>query len=218
MTYHKISIVSDNQGVGQIGGGAWLDDFSDWPLDLETKKAMIPLISFNNTFFPLQWFSPDQVVTIFIPQTSNGSFSPNYYRSISCNLNNWALECNRLRTKVIVHKKGKDELFNNNVTHFPVGYLDLQEMNEVESKEELEDIWNGNDLSKRLGRAHWLQDPINLGARYHFVAQFNEIDLRRFDTDYDGIFNDGMGYVFFDHRLKKANNNSEAGFFFIQYT
>lgn len=217
MSIHKINIIRQDQGIGQVGGGAWLDSLSDWPVCQENGAFMVPLFSFSSAFFPTPMIPSDFMVTVFLPPLVDGGFSLEYSKRISHNSSDNPLDLSKLPTKVMLHKKASEELYPDSSALLPKGYLSFEEMNDEEFDKEIEDEVNGIEISKLMGRAHWLQDLIRITPRYTLLSQFNEMDLVKFSPAFKGIFNQGIGYVFMDYRIKKLNALDDAGFFFTQY-
>ncbi|MDT3665336.1 hypothetical protein ROK90_04810 [Cronobacter dublinensis] len=213
MSLKKIVLTNEYRTSAQTGGGAWLDRIEDWPTDSKTGLPMLPLLTLFADFFPGKQLSEDQCITVFIPQTEK-DYSRTYCRNISCNL---ADQTQGYNTRVIVHKKSNAEHSPLDINLLPKGYVDLVEMDDDELDEEIEDEINGSSLSKQFGRPHWLQDPVNIPPQYFFGLQLNEADLLNFGDRYAGMFDDGMGYLFIDYRVKKASSTADAGLFFIQF-
>ncbi|UPK80209.1 hypothetical protein LW139_15490 [Proteus vulgaris] len=216
MGFNKITIDSVDHKIGYIGGGAYLENIADWPMD-NNKRPMFPFISLEKNFFPTNAFPDHMMITVFLPLPKKNIFSINYFRDISLNLNIDNIDIKKLSAKVLIHRKGTNELIIPNEFALPKGFINLKSLSSDELKEEIEDEINGIEISKQFGRPAWLQDQININSRYHFITQINETDLKNFNKAYENIFNDGMGYIFLDYKIKNTNKTSNAGFFFIQY-
>lgn len=217
MSFYKIKFSPKDEGIGQLGGGAWLERLEDWPRSQEDGSFMLPLISFDSAFFPTFVIAPDYRITVFVPAPEDGIFPAAYGEGLSHNSSQTPLDPSRLSAKMLLHKKGTGELCPDSTCLLPKGYLSLEELTDKELDIENLDEVNGIDISKRHLRAHWLQDMIKISPRYHLVCQLNELDLVEFHPAYKGIFNAGIGYVYLDYRIKKLEDLAEAGFFFIQY-
>lgn len=218
MSFYKIKISPKDEGIGQLGGGAWLERLEDWPRSQENGSFMLPLISFDSAFFPTFVIAPDYRITVFVPAPEDGTFSTEYGEGLSHNFGHTPLDPSKLSAKMLLHKTGAEELCPDSTFLLPKGYLSLEELTDEEFDLENLDEVNGIELSKRHLRAHWLRDMIKISPRYHLVCQLNELDLVEFHQAYKGIFNAGIGYVYLDYRIKKLDDLAEAGFFFIQYT
>ncbi|EQL43204.1 hypothetical protein M770_32775 (plasmid) [Pseudomonas aeruginosa VRFPA03] len=90
-------------------------------------------------------------------------------------------------------------------------------MTEEEFAEEHADEDSGLSISKQLGRAAWMQDPIYVPDRYLLLLQLTDYEISRWATEQEGIFLDGNGYIYLDKQARRKNQGDEAGFFFVQY-
>ncbi|GEM_PF-718231 len=221
MTYSKIKIGSEDHGIGRVGGGAWLKDAADWPLDGD-GAAMLPLISFDRRFFAVPMLPDNFMLTVFVPLPGPDGFTNGYAESLGSEAaksrtGSRLLEGSvGLAARVLLHEQGAEERRQPASRFLPPGFLELEPMNDEELRRELADEANGSEISKRQGREYWLRDFVRVSPRYSLLAQLNEAELAAFDSAYRGIFGGGIGYVYLDYRVKKAKSGDEAGIFFVQ--
>lgn len=97
-------------------------------------------------------------------------------------------------------------------------YIDFEEMTDDEHDDEHSHEDSGIDISKPSGRPAWLQDPIYESPRYMFHMQLVDGDIAEASPKHEGLFAEGIGYVFLDQRARRGKEGDEAGFFFIQHT
>jgi len=217
MSLNKINITLDNNHIGQLGGGAWLNSIAAWPVDEETGELLLPLVSLEAAFFPVPQIPPGSMITVFVPAQSHGLLTGERRERMSHNSNTATLNPARLSTRMILHHKGSEELYPPSVKLLPKGYLSLEPMSDKELDQENKHSFNGLPVSKQMGRAYWLQEMIRISPRYHLLCQLSEQELVDFDPSYQGILGQGLGYVFLDYRIKTLQDGDAAGFFFIQH-
>lgn len=96
-------------------------------------------------------------------------------------------------------------------------FIDFEPMTDEEFAEEHEDEDSGLGISKQLGRAAWMQDPIYVPSRYLLLLQLTDYEISRWAPQQEGIFLDGIGYIYLDKQARRKKQGDEAGFFFVQY-
>ncbi len=220
MGIKKIHFSDKDQGLGQLGGGAWISDLSLWPTDPETGALMLPLITLTPSFLGTPFIAQDMALSVFISvQRTPDGFKRSSLRHFTVHQQTELEALHAGYSRVLVHKKASQELIPEPLADL-VGrrYIQLEEFDEADLAEELEDEYSGAAMSKVLGRPCWLQDAIHESPRYFFAAQIQELDIRRVSPEHDGLFANGMGYLFIDNRAKKLTDTAEAGYFFIQFT
>ncbi|WAH64740.1 hypothetical protein [Xanthomonas hortorum] len=218
--FHRIVVSDSDCGLGQFGGGAWLDDVALWPTDPSTGQPMLPIVMLTALFLPTPYLPDDMALTVFASvERSGDGYNRSSLRKLAVNQQS---ECDKIalgHSKVLLHRHATQEVcVGDSALLLGRHCVGLQPFDDVDTAEELEDDDNGAGMSKQLGRPCWLQDPIHTSQRYYFLAQFVESELRRIDPGYDGIFGDGTGYLFADQRAKKLGEGDAAGHFFIQFT
>lgn len=218
MSLNTIHITLENNHIGQLGGGAWLNSLAAWPVDEDTGELLLPLVSFEPAFFPVPQIPSDYMITVFVPAQPNGLLIGERRERMSHNSNEATLDPARLSTRMILHQKGSEELYPPAVKLLPKGYLSLEPMSDQELDQENKHSFNGLPVSKQMGRSHWLQEMIRISPRYHLLCQLNEQELGEFDASYQGILHRGLGYVFLDYRIKTLQDGDAAGFFFVQHS
>lgn len=220
MGFKKILTSDTDKSFGQIGGGAWLNTTELWPTDPETGDLMLPVLTLTEHALNIQYLPEGMALTVFISvQRSGDSFKRSSLRNITINQKSEFDVLKKGYTKVLLHEKSNEEIFPESAGELiNKKYIDLQEFDEDDDAEEAEDDINGASISKVLGRPHWLQDLIPETPRYYFLAQITDYDIRKISPQHEGLFGDGMGYIFADNRAKKLDEGADGGYFFIQFT
>lgn len=220
MGYKTITHSDRDESFGQFGGGAWLEDTTLWPRDPDTGALMLPVLMLTDRVLSIPFLAKGMVATVFVSvERSADGFKLSSIRKLTVNQESDVDNLRKGYSKVIMHKRSKEELFPEPVGNYlKSAYVALNEFTDEDDAEELEDDTNGAGMSKLLGRPHWLQDMIPEPPSYYFLAQISEYTIRKVSPQHEGIFGDGMGYLFIDHRAKKLDEGAEAGYFFIQFT
>lgn len=220
MAFNRLFFTEVDEGVGQLGGGAWLEDVSLWPVNPGTGEPMLPLLMINSKFLTIPFLPEGMVATVFISvREKRGVFSENLMRKYTVHQKDELPKLADGYAKVLLHRPSVEERFIEFMPS-PISkkFLQLKEFTPSDSEVESEDDFNGADFSKQLGRPCWLQDPIYEGSRYFFLAQLLESDIARVSPQHEGIFSEGIGYIFWDNRAKKLSEGSDGGYFLIQFT
>ncbi|MCS3811310.1 hypothetical protein [Xanthomonas sp. 4461] len=215
---YKINVTDQDGGFGQFGGGAWLNDRALWPCDPSTDQPMLPIVMLTDLFLPSPWLPEGMAVTVFAAIEWQGDrYSRAALRKFTIHQQGELDTIASVHSKVLLHRRAAQELACD-AGMLPRYYVGLQSFDDHDHAEELGDADNGAGMSKQLGRPCWLQDAIAEHPRHYFLAQFVESQLRRTDAAYDGLFADGMGYLFAEHRANVLREGDTAGYFFIQFT
>lgn len=218
MAWNRLFFTDTDEGTGQLGGGAWLEDISLWPLNPDTREPMLPLLMINSTFLAIPFLPEGMVATVFVSAkaTSEG-FSEALMQKYTVHQKDELSKLASGHAKVLLHRLSAEERF---IEHMPPPitkkYIQLNEFTALDAELESEDDFNGAEFSKQLGRPCWLQGHIYEGSRYFFLAQLLESDIASVSPQHEGIFSGGMGYLFWDNRAKKLSEGSEGGYFLIQ--
>lgn len=220
MSINRIIFSDQNHSLGQIGGGAWLNDLSLWPKDPKTGKPMLPVVMLTSKFLSVPFIPEGMAITVFVSvERSDGIFKRSSLREFTVHQQS---EMDKLKlgySKVLLHSLASQELFTETLD-IPITrkYITQQAFSAEEIAEELDDETSGAGLSKVLGRPCWLQDPLYENPRYYFLAQILDSDIGKISPQHEGLFAAGIGYVFADNRAKKLSEGADAGYFFIQFT
>lgn len=220
MGFRKILTSNTDKFFGQIGGGAWLNTIEQWPTDPDTGDLMLPVMMLTENALNIQYLPEGMALTVFVSiQRSKDSFKRSSLRNITINQKSEFDVLKKGYSKVLLHKRSSEEIFPETAKDLiNKKYIDLQEFDDSDDAEEAEDDINGASISKVLGRPHWLQDLIPETPRYYFLAQITDYDIRTISPQHEGIFGNGMGYIFADNRAKKLDDGADGGYFFIQFT
>lgn len=217
MSLRKIHITKQDQGIGQIGGGAWVEDMEHWPMDQLGGRPMVPLWSITPVFFPVPQIAENVRITVFVPATDEPRSWHEASEQLLVRSGKLNPQSTRLHAKVLLHPQAAQPYIPNGVDVLPEGYLGLEPMTDEELNLETRHLFKGAAMSKQLGREHWLQEQVVVSPRYFFAGQLLEADLVKWDAAYTGIFGGGIGYLFLDYRIKQVTDYADAGIFFIQY-
>lgn len=222
LTMQKIVLSQQDEGFGQVGGGAFLNDLSLWPVSPESGELLTPLLTLTERFRPARWLPPGMAVTLFIAarQLRDGDFSHNLQRRYTVNQPSELQEVIKNGyARVILHELAEKPIVpSDHPLLLQSAFIDFEEMTDDELEDEHAHEDSGIDLSKPSGRPGWLQDPIYPPDRYMFLMQLADGDVTEASPQHDGLLAEGIGYVFLDMRARRGKEGDEAGFFFIQFT
>ena len=218
----KIVLSQQDQGFGQVGGGAFLNNLSLWPISPENGELMTPLLTLTERFRPARLLPPGMAITVFIAarQQRDGDFSHNLQRRYTVNQPSELQEVTKNGyARVILHELAEKPLFpDDHPLLLQSAFIDFEEMTDEELEDEHADEDRGIDLSKPSGRPGWLQDAIYPPARYTFLMQLADGDVAEASPQHEGLLAEGIGYVFLDRQAVRGKEGDEAGYFFIQFT
>lgn len=220
MAINKIIWSDQDHALGQLGGGAWLEDLALWPTDPKSGKPMLPLVMMTSRFLSVPFIPEGMAITVFISvERSQGHFKRSTLREFTVNQQSDLPKLNVGHSKVLLHTLADHEMEVSTVD-MPITrqFIAQQPLNAEEMADELDDEMNGAEMSKVLGRPCWLQDPIDETPRYYFLAQLLDADISVVSPNHEGLFANGIGYIFADNRAKKLTSGADAGYFFIQFT
>ncbi|QCI11122.1 hypothetical protein E6B08_06735 [Pseudomonas putida] len=218
----KIVLSQHNRGFGQVGGGALLKDIALWPANPETGELLTPVLTLTERFQAATFIPPGMAITVFLAaeRQSGGSFNRTLQRRYTVNQQSeLKAAINSGFARVILHELADHSL---EPSDHPLllnrAFIDFEDMSDDEEQEEHEDEDSGIDLSKSSGRPCWLQDPIYEPQRYMFMMQLLDADVAEASPQHEGLFAEGIGYLFVDLQARRGKEGDEAGFFFIQFT
>lgn len=221
MAFNRILFSDTDEQVGQLGGGSWLDDISRWPVTPGTGEPMLPLLTITSNFLRTSFIPEGMALTVFVSVRERaGHFSESHLRKYTVHHQEKLPALAAGYTKVVLHRVATEESFIAGMPN-PVTkkYINLRGFTPSEMAEESEDKFSGADFSKQLGRPCWLQDPIDAqSGQWLFLAQIIESDIAKVSPQHEGMFAEGIGYLFADNRIAGASEEGEAGYFFIQFT
>lgn len=220
MSINKIIFSERDLGIGQIGGGARLDDIALWPKDPQTDQLMLPVLTMTSNFLNTPFIPTGMALTVFVSvEREGGVYKRSSIRRLTVHQQSEMEKLAQGHSKVLLHTLAPLELMPPTLEDpIPRSYIDLQPITAEQMTEELDDPDSGAGLSKVLGRPGWLQDPLNESPRYYFLTQILDADIAKISPRHEGLFAGGIGYVFADNRAKKMKEGDEAGYFFIQFT
>ncbi|EPL3136716.1 hypothetical protein NOX69_003462 [Pseudomonas aeruginosa] len=216
----KIVFTEEDKGFGQVGGSVCMDDPGMWPLAPDTQEPMTPLCTVTENFLPAKVFASGMAATVFITARKQraGGFKHSVVNRYSLHEQAELPGIQNGYARFILHRLCEEEL------PAPPGtlllerrYIGFEPMTEEEFAEEHADEDSGLSISKQLGRAAWMQDPIYVPGRYLLLLQLTDYEISRWATEQEGIFLDGIGYIYLDKQARRKNQGDEAGFFFVQY-
>ena len=122
-----------------------------------------------------------------------------------------------IKSKVLLYPVGALKIHPESIELPSIGIERVRAEKEEEEKDQEDEI-NGVICSKIGGRAGWLQDSIYPSPKHLFFLQIMESDLVRLDQKFNGIFEDGAGYLFIDMGMRKKTKLAVSGEFIVQYT
>ncbi|WP_296266631.1 hypothetical protein [Pseudomonas sp. UBA6562] len=221
MSDNKIIFSDHDEGLGQVGGGAFLEDSALWPKAPDSGEPMTPLMTLTERFLPVKFVPEGMALTVFIVvRQQAGHFNRATQRHYTVNQNSeLGTACKSGYARVVLHTLSERALWPTPGTPLlPRKFINFQAMSEEEVDEELEDEDSGIELSKPLGRPSWLQDPIHGSARHVFLMQLLEADIVAWSPEHEGLFAEGIGYVYLDKQARRGKQGDEGGYFFIQFT
>ncbi|MCT8165081.1 MULTISPECIES: hypothetical protein [Pseudomonas] len=219
MNSNKIVFTERDKGFGQVGGSVRMDDPTLWPLAPDTQEPMTPLCTITENFLPAPVFPAGMAATVFITaRKRDGYFNQSVIRRYTVHDEAELPNTHNGFARVLLHRLTDREL------PAPTGtfllerrYIDFEPMTDEEFEEEHADEYAGLGISKQLGRASWMQDPIYLSSRYVLLLQLTDYDISRWAPTQEGIFLDGVGFVYLDKQARRKKQGDEAGLFFVQY-
>lgn len=220
----KIVLKQQDKGLGHIGGGAYLTDLKLWPSNPKTGELLTPLVTTTDRFYAgYQCVPPGMALTVFIAaqQYQSGGFNAALQRRYTVHQQSELQEqIENGFARVILHDLAPEPIVPSNPPLLLTqAFIDFEEMTEDEFDVEIGGEFGGIEMSKSSGTPSWLQDPVyELSPRYRFHLQLLDADIAGINPDHEGIFADGIGYVFIDHRARRGKEGDEAGYFYIQYT
>ena len=203
-----------------IGGKIPINSLNDWPIDPVKKKPMTPLLTLHQDIFFIPTIPEGMALTVFL---SLNDIDP--IRNYRINrINNIAFSDaiqykskEIIKSKVLLYPVGDLKIHPDSIELPSIGIERVMAEKEEEEKDQ-EDEFNGVICSKIGGRAGWLQDPIYPSPKYLFYLQIMESDLVHLDRKFNGIFEDGAGYLFIDMGMRKKTKLAVSGEFIVQYT
>ncbi len=215
----KLVFTELERDFGQVGGSVRMDDPSLWPLAPDTQKPMTPLCTITENFLPAPVFPAGMAATVFITaRKRDGYFNQSVIGRYTVHDEAGLSNLHNGFARVILHRLTEQELPAPTETFLlERRYIDFEPMTDEEFEEEHADEYAGLGISKQLGRASWMQDPIYLSSRYVLLLQLTDYDISRWAPEHEGIFLDGVGFVFLDKQARKKKQGDEAGLFFVQY-
>lgn len=219
----KIVLTQNDKGVGHVGGGAYLKDITLWPTNPKTGALLTPLITTTSMFYPGDRCVPEgMALTVFIAaqRFEDGRYNAALQRRYTITQQeDLQAQISNGFARVILHEIAAEPLVPSDAPSLlGQAFINFEKMTEDEWDEELGSEEGAAALSKSSGGPYWLQDPVYESNRYQFHLQLLEPDLIEVDPNYEGIFEDGIGYLFIDKRARRGQAGDEAGYFFIQYT
>lgn len=196
-------------------GGEALIDVGLWPVSDE-GAPMVPLLTITNELFLIPTLNENQCVTVFAPLRRDG-VSISATRKMCVNDSSQLEEASRVGLKAVLHEKVSSN--SSAAGHvLPKIFIARRDATLMEQKEEIDGVGGAFFGSKLFGSPAWLQDPIDLPPKYAFTLQLSEQDLRASSPSYDGLFRDGLLYLFLRQGLKRGKVGENAGVAFIQFT
>lgn len=220
MSLNQITFSEQNQGLGQIGGGAWLTDLHLWPKTPETGQLMLPVITMTSTFLNVSFIPSGMAITVFVSVESvSETFKRSSIRKLAIHQQSEMKKLKLGRSQVLLHTVAPSELNPSTLADpIPRTYITLQPLTPEQMEEEMEDPECGASVSKILGRPAWLQDPLYEPPRYYFLAQLLDADIAKVSPRHEGLFGGGIGYIFADSRAKNMTEGGVAGYFLVQFS
>ena len=184
-----------------LGGKIPINSLDDWPIDplnIPEGMALTVFLSLNNI---------DSIRNYRINRINNIAFSDTMeYKSREI-----------IKSKVLLYPVGALKIHPESIELPSIGIERVRAEKEEEEKDQEDEI-NGVICSKIGGRAGWLQDSIYPSPKHLFFLQIMESDLVRLDQKFNGIFEDGAGYLFIDMGMRKKTKLAVSGEFIVQYT
>lgn len=218
---NKIVFSDQDAGLGQVGGGAFLEDIALWPRVPDTGQLMTPLMTLSERFLPEDFVPKGMAISVFIAvKERDGYFNESVQRRYTAHQQSELQEViERGYSRVILHTLSKEALLPSSETMtLPSQFIHFRAMSEEELAEEVQEEDCGLELSKPQGRAGWLQDPIFPPEHHSLLMQLSEYDIAQWSPAHEGLFVDGIGYLYLDERVRQGQQGDEAGYFFIQFT
>jgi len=220
----KIVLTQQDKGFGHVGGGAYLKNLELWPTNPKTGELMTPLVTTTERFYAgYGCVPPGMALTVFIAAQhyQSGGFNAALQRRYTVSQQSDLQEqITNGFARVILHDLAPAPLVPGNAPLLLTqAFINFEAMTEDEFDEEIGGEFGGIELSKSSGSPSWLQDPVyEPSPRYMFHLQLLDADIAEINPDHEGVFAEGIGYVFIDHRARRGKEGDEAGYFFIQYT
>ena len=203
-----------------LGGKIPINSLDDWPIDPLSKRPMTPLLTLHQDIFFIPTIPEGMALTVFL--SLNNIDSIRNYRINR--INNIAFSDTMeyksreiIKSKVLLYPVGALKIHPESIELPSIGIERVRAEKEEEEKDQEDEI-NGVICSKIGGRAGWLQDSIYPSPKHLFFLQIMESDLVRLDQKFNGIFEDGAGYLFIDMGMRKKTKLAVSGEFIVQYT
>ncbi|MGN8249309.1 hypothetical protein [Pseudomonas sp. SMV7] len=219
----KIILTQHDQGLGHVGGGAYLNNLALWPTNPKTGELLTPLVTSTERFYSGDRCIPaGMATTVFIAAQhyQSGGFNAALQRRYTVSEQSQLQEqINNGFARVILHDLAPEPIVPDNAPLLLTqAFINFEAMSEDEWDEEIGGEYGGIALSKAGGSPSWLQDPVYEPNRYMFHLQLLDADIAALNPEHEGAFADGIGYVFIDLQARRGKEGDEAGFFFIQHT
>lgn len=125
-------------------------------------------------------------------------------------------------TKVIITKKRNTSILENMSEYsLPVLYVEKRNFTNEENEaydKEFENSGMGLDGSTLMTNPYFEQNIIQFPMSEDILLQIDEWDLSDIFSDYKGVFQSGLAYLYLNKNYKKKQMGEIAGCFFIQHT
>lgn len=196
---------ADTPAGNQVGGGACWPADMPWPTTAD-GAPMRPLLTLRQSLFLIPTLPTGHVVTVF---------APHHEHRHRADLRACAqTQATRLPPvpRGVLHEGGDADNGLRVILHpeapawsaagtWPALQLMRRAASHAEQGEEVADDIHGLAISKLFGRPHWLQDELCAHNSQHFVLQLVEHDLAQANAAYNGLWDDGVLYLFLNHGL-----------------
>ena len=204
-----------------LGGLPLLDDCKSWPTCPKTGQPQLLLLTLKPNFFFIPTIKSDECISVFVSYDySKGGGNLALTRELAITSNDDTNKVKNGFARVILHKMASTPcpMPTNDYPILKEKSIELEKFSDDEAKEEVAEPGRGTEISKFVGIPGWLQDDITFGMKFGYLLQVNEIDISRISPAHEGIFREGVGYLFLNRNSKKLNSPCEVGYFFIQFT
>jgi hypothetical protein len=218
---HLIFKETSSDFVGILGGLPWIKSEAEW--QKSGDSFMVPLL----TIFPNIMgdpFDSKYCITVFIDYglDRNGCPKSSISEKYTINTQDEFDKMKENHTKVVFTENiGKPYEKQLSKEILPVLYIEKKPYTSEEIDmdiEAFEENGQGLEGSSFLSAPYFEQEEIRFSQKYDIFLQIDEWDIQNYSNKLKGIFQTGIGYLYYEKGYKKKKVGEEIGKFFIQHT
>jgi hypothetical protein len=212
---------TSNDFVAILGGFPWIKSEAEW--QKSDGSYMVPLL----TIFPNisgDPFDSKYCITVFIDYELDryGCPKSSISEKYTINTQNSFDKLNGNHSKVVFTENvGKPYEKQVSKEILPQLYIETKPYTseEIDTAMELfEESGQGMEGSHYLDAPYFEQEEIRFPRKYDIFLQIDEWDIQGYSKKFKGIFQTGIGYLYYEMSYKRKKVGEEVGKFFIQHT